>query len=141
VFLLDTNVFSELRKARPHGAVLAWVGTVPPSRLFVSAMTVAEIQAGVELTREQDSTKASEIEAWLTRMIATSQVLPMDLEVARIWAKIMHGKSKSMDEDGWIAATAKHHRFTVVTRNVRDFVGFGVDIFNPFTDTRSHGGA
>jgi predicted nucleic acid-binding protein len=136
VFLLDTNVFSELRKARPHGAVLAWVASTPPSSMFISAMTIAEIQAGVERTRERDTQKAAEIEAWMLGMLETSQVLAMGLDVARIWAKIMHGKSKSLAEDAWIAATAKSHNLVVATRNVHDFGGFGVDVFNPFADIR-----
>jgi predicted nucleic acid-binding protein len=137
MYLLDTNVLSELGKLRPHGAVLAWVGSVSTSHLFVSAMTIAEIQSGIERTRQQDSIKAAKIETWLVQMIATSQVLSMDLEIARIWAKIMHGKSKSLAEDGWIAATAKHRDLTIATRNARDFEGFGVDVFNPFEDVRS----
>ncbi len=137
MFLLDTNVLSETGKKKPHGALLAWLASVPPEHLFVSAMTIAEIQAGVELTRERDATKATEIEAWLLRMIATSQVVPMGVEVARIWAKMMYGKPRSLAEDAWIAATAQHCSLTVATRNVGDFVGFGVDIFNPFENTRS----
>lgn len=136
MFLLDTNVVSELGKARPHGAVLAWVASVPVDRMYISAMTIGEIQVGVERTRDQGAAKASEIEAWMLRMIATSQVLPMDLEVARIWAKIMHRKSRSLAEDAWIAATAQRFRLTVATRNTRDFKDFEVDVFNPFEDTR-----
>ena len=136
MLLLDTNVVSELGKVRPHGAVLAWIASIPADRMYISAMTIGEIQAGVERTRDQDAGKASEIEAWMLRMIATSQVLPMDLEVARIWAKIMHGKSRSLAEDAWIASTARHFRLTVATRNTRDFEGFNVEVFNPFEDTR-----
>jgi hypothetical protein len=99
-------------------------------------MTIAEIQVGVELTREQDARKAAEIEAWMLRLIETSQVLAMDLDVARIWAKIMHGKSRSLAEDAWIAATAKCHNLVVATRNTQDFSGFGVELFNPFEDSR-----
>jgi predicted nucleic acid-binding protein len=124
-------------KVRPHGAVIAWIEGVEPRHLFISAMTVAEIQSGVEITRQQDAARASEIEHWLLRTIATSQVLPMDTGVARIWAKMMQGRSKALAEDAWIAATARHHRLTVVTRNVRDFAGFGADVFNPFEDRRA----
>jgi len=99
-------------------------------------MTIAEIQSGIERTRQQDAVKAAKIEGWLLEMIATSQVLSMDLEIARIWAKIMHGKSKSLAEDAWIAATAKHRHLTIATRNARDFADFGVDVFNPFEDMR-----
>jgi hypothetical protein len=63
MYLLDTNVISELRKPRPHGGVVAWVTAVDDVRLFLSAVTVAEIQAGIEVTRDQDETKAAEIDA------------------------------------------------------------------------------
>ncbi len=72
MFLLDTNVVSELGKVRPHGAVLAWIVSTPVDHMFISAMTIGEIQVGVERTRDQDPGKASEIEAWMLRMIATS---------------------------------------------------------------------
>lgn len=78
MYLLDTNVVSELRRPRPHGAVLDWVAGVPAERLFVSAVTVGEVQAGIETTREQDEPKAEELEAWLERVLASFGVLPMD---------------------------------------------------------------
>jgi toxin FitB len=137
MFLLDTNVFSELRKAKPHGAVLAWIKSVPPKDLFVSAMVIAEIQVGIERIRANDVSKAIEIEAWLLRMVATMQVISMDLEVARTWAKMMQGRSRLLAEDTWIAATAKCNRLIIATRNVRDFEGLGVDVFNPFEDMRA----
>ena len=62
MYLLDTNVVSELRRPRPHGAVLAWLREVPDSSLYISAVTIGELQAGVEMTREQDPAKAAEIE-------------------------------------------------------------------------------
>ena len=68
MYLLDTNVVSELRRPRPHGAVLNWIADVPAEQLFVSAVTVGEIQAGIEITREQDVSKAEELEAWLNRV-------------------------------------------------------------------------
>jgi hypothetical protein len=64
VFLLDTNVVSELRKVRPHGAVVAWLEGVADAELYLSAVTLGEIQAGIEITREQDTAKAADIEAW-----------------------------------------------------------------------------
>lgn len=98
VYLLDTNVISELRKPRPHGAVLA-------------SVSLGEIQAGIEITREQDAAKAS------------------------AWAQLMHRRSDTLYEDAMIAAIALVHGLTVVTRNVKDFDGldgFGVALFNPF---------
>ena len=133
VYLLDTNVVSELRRPRPHGAVLAWLQAVPNADLHVSAVTIGELQAGIELTRERDASKASEIEAWLEQLAATYNVLPMDAPAFRYWAKLMHRRSDDASEDAMIAATAQVHGLIVVTRNVRDFDRLGVNNMNPFT--------
>lgn len=132
MYLLDTNVISELRKPKPHGAVVAWLESVDDEKLFLSALTLAEIQAGIELTREQDVAKADEIEAWLDLVAASYNVLPMDANVFRYWARLMHRKSDTLYEDAMIAATAYAHGLMVVTRNVADFRALGVDVFNPF---------
>ena len=132
MYLLDTNVVSELRKPKPHSAVLAWFAALEDTQLHLSAVTIGEIQVGIELTREQDKAKALEIEAWL-EMVATSyNVLPMDAVTFRAWAQLMHRKPDTVYEDAMIAATAKIHGLTVVTRNVADFKAFGVLLFNPF---------
>jgi toxin FitB len=68
MYLLDTNIVSELRKQRPHGAVVAWLRSLPQRDLYVSAVTLGEVQAGIELTREQDAAKAIEIEAWVDQV-------------------------------------------------------------------------
>jgi hypothetical protein len=132
MYLLDTNVVSELRKPKPHGAVLAWLEALDDTQLYLSAVTVGEIQAGIELTREQDAAKALEIEAWLEMVSATYNVLPMDAATFRAWAKLMHRKSDTLFEDAMIVATARIHGLTVATRNVADFKSFGVPLFNPF---------
>ena len=132
MYLLDTNVVSELRRPRPHGAVLDWIADVPADQLFISAVTVGEIQAGVEITREQDAAKAEELEAWLDKVLASYAVLPMDAPAFREWARLMHRRSDTMTEDAMVAATAIVHRLTVVTRNVNDFVQLGVEMENPF---------
>ena len=132
MYLLDTNVISELRKPKPHGGVLAWVSAQEASTLFVSAMTVAEIQRGIEITRGQDPSKAVEIEAWLDELLVTGQVLALDAGVCRDWARLMHQRSDTLAEDAFIAATAIVYRFQVVSRNVRDFKALGVKALNPF---------
>ncbi len=132
MYLLDTNVVSELRKPKPHGAVLAWFEATADEQLHLSAVTIGEIQAGIELTREQDEAKAIEIQAWLELVSASYNVVPMDAPAFRMWAKLMHRKSDTVYEDAMIAATAKIHGLTVVTRNVADFKAFGVPLLNPF---------
>ena len=141
MYLLDTNVVSELRRLRPHGAVLAWLQAVDDAQLFISAVTLGEIQAGIELTREQDATKASEIEAWLDQVAAAYNVLPMDAALLRDWARLMHRRSDTLYEDAMSAATARVHGLTVVTRNVADFKALGMDVLNPFVTPRSPGAA
>ena len=132
-YLLDTNVVSELRKSRPHGGVVAWLQSLEDAQVFVSAVTLGEIQAGIELTREQDTQKAQEIEAWLALVASAYNVLPMDAAAFTAWAKLMHRKSDTLYEDAMIAATAQVHGLTIVTRNVADFQALGFEVFNPFT--------
>lgn len=98
----------------------------------MSAVTIGEIQAGIELTRDQDSDKAAELEVWADQVAASYNVLPMDAACIRQWARLMHGQSETVYEDVMIAATALTHDLTVVTRNVRDFARFGVPMLNPF---------
>ena len=132
-YLLDTNVVSELRKPRPHGGVVAWLESLDDAQLFISAVTLGEIQAGIELTREQDPAKAQDMEAWLALVAGAYNVLPMDATAFKAWAKLMHRKSETLYEDAMIAATAQVHGLTVASRNVADFQALGFEVFNPFT--------
>ena len=132
MFLLDTNVVSELRKHKPHGAVLAWLEAQAPAGLFISAMTFGELQRGIELTRAQDVNKAAELETWLEDVLASGQVLPLDAPICRAWARLIHRRSEALVEDAFIAASAQVHRLTIASRNVRDFKLLGVTAVNPF---------
>jgi predicted nucleic acid-binding protein len=133
MYLLDTNVVSELRKTKPHGAVIAWIEGVPSDQLFISALTLGELQAGVERTRKRDQEKAAIIERWIDQLAEAYEVIPMDADMFREWARLMEGRSDQLLEDGMIAATARVRALTVATRNVRNCKGLAVDVLNPFT--------
>lgn len=132
MYLLDTNIVSELRRIRPHGGVVAWIEAIADADLHLCAVTMGEIQAGIEITREQDVDKAVLLENWLNQVAATYNLIDMDAAVFRLWAKLMHKQSNTVYEDAMIAACAITHNLTVVTRNVRDFERFPVRVFNPF---------
>ena len=134
MYLLDTNVVSELRKPKPHGGVAAWLDRQPNSSLFICSLTIGEIQMGIEKTRRQDREKADEIEAWLDRLVTTGQILSPDAQTYRIWAKMVTGQSHTVYEDALIAACAKSHGLVVATRNVKHFALFDVPVLNPFDE-------
>jgi predicted nucleic acid-binding protein len=136
MYLLDTNVVSELRKPKPHGAVVQWIEAVADVDLNISAVTIGEIQSGIEVTREQDPAKAAELERWLEQVSSTFNIVPMDAVAFRAWARLMHRTSDTLYEDAMIAATAQVHKLTVVTRNVADFKPFKVEVLNPFSTPR-----
>lgn len=132
MWLLDTNVVSEMRKARPHGGVLAWMSRHAEADLYIAAATIGEIQVGIERSRKANPEKAIEIEAWLDTFADDDRVLPADGAVFRHWAKLMSGRPPGLTMDAMIAATASIHRLTVATRNVHDFEALGLKVENPF---------
>jgi toxin FitB len=132
MYLLDTNIISELRRRRPHASVVAWLSGVAADQVFISAVTLGELQAGLENARQQDPGRAEIIESWIDSIAASHNVLPMHGPAFRYWARLMHGKPADLIADAMIAATAAVHNLTVVTRNLRDFELLGVPAFNPF---------
>lgn len=106
--------------------------SLAPEQILIPAVTMGELQAGVELTRRQDPAKANEIEAWLNMVESTFAIVSTDAACFREWARITTKQSDAIDADAMIAATARVHGLTVATRNEKDFKHFGVDIANPF---------
>lgn len=131
-YLLDTNIISELRKPRPHGAVVAWLRSLKPIQIYLSAVTVGELQYGAELTRRQDPQKAAELETWISTVRDGIQLLTMDDLCWREWARLRQHKSDTLLVDAMLAATARVHDLTIATRDEADFRHFDVEIFNPF---------
>jgi len=139
MYLLDTNIISETRKPRPHGGVLAWIRSIPPEQLFLSAVTMGELQRGLERVYENDLGKAQEIHRWIDRLAGAFEVIPADGAIFRRWASLTKGRSKHLWEDALIAATAYERGLTIATRNTKDFEAFSGDfhgtslqIYNPF---------
>ena len=137
MFLLDTNVVSELRKAKAGKAdanVTAWVSGVPYSSLYISAITMLELEMGVLLVERRDSTKGAILRAWLDKHVVPAfhdRILPIDGVVAQRCARL-HVPDPRAERDALIAATALVHGMTVVTRNVGDFQPTGVPLLNPW---------
>lgn len=137
MYLLDTNIVSELRKAATRKAepkVLAWANGVSTAVLFLSTVTVLELEIGVLLVERRDPTQGSALRSWLdTRVLPafTDRILPVDTAVARRCAKL-HVPDRRSDRDALIAATALVHQLTIVTRNVEDFAPTGAKLLNPW---------
>ena len=111
---------------------MQWLSGLEEERLFLSAVTMGELQAGIERTRHQDPSKANEIERWADQLATSYQVLPMDTPCFRECGRIMDQKPDQLLEDAMIAATARVHGLIVATRNERDFRQFEVRTLNPF---------
>ena len=134
IYLLDTNVVSELRKGpRGHPNVVAWFSGVDDGDLCLSVLVVGEIRSGIEAIRRRDGVKASALERWLARLVRDhgERILPVDRAVAEEWGRLSAARSVSV-VDTLLAATARVHGLTLVTRNVRDVKWTGVSCVNPF---------
>jgi predicted nucleic acid-binding protein len=132
LYLLDTNIISELRRPRPSRVVVEWFSRVEMDTVFLSVVTIGELQLGVEKMRDQDHVRAAAIETWVGFVSESYNILPMNVPVFRQWARLMHRRPRELVADAMIAATAIVHNLTVVTRNLRDFEPFSVPTLNPF---------
>jgi len=134
MYLLDTVVLSEMRKRSPDSGVVRWFGVREPASLFISTITVGEIERGAALRRSQDAVFADALSSWLEQLLADyrDRIIPVDIRIARCWGRLGAIVGHS-GVDLLIAATAIEHDFTVVTRNVRHFAPTGVPVENPFT--------
>ncbi len=141
MYLLDTNVISELRKAGSNRAdknVVEWANSIPSSSLFISVITILELETGMLLIKRKDPTQGAILRSWInTHVLPTffDRIIDVDTAVAQCCAKL-HVPDPRSDRDALIAATALTHGMTIVTRNVCDFEPTGVEIINPWKNTQ-----
>ncbi|WP_338927152.1 type II toxin-antitoxin system VapC family toxin (plasmid) [Mycetohabitans endofungorum] len=139
MYVLDTNVVSELRKVRAGKAnanVTAWTASVDAAWLFVSAITIMELETGILQIERRDADQGRILRAWIEHHVLpefADRVLPIDIRVAQRCARL-HVPNRQSERDALIAATALVHGMTVVTRNVADFAATGVNLLNPWMD-------
>ena len=137
MYLLDSNFISELRKAKSGKAdnnVVSWANNVSATRLFLSVITILEIEIGVLLVERRDPSQGAVLRSWLNAHVLpafSERILPFDTAVAQRCARL-HVPDRRSDRDSIIAATALVHGMTIVTRNVDDFEPTGVEILNPW---------
>jgi toxin FitB len=134
-YLLDTNVLSETRKRQPAVGVAEWIAATPPDRMHISVLTLGELEQGIARIRGRgDRQQVAVLERWLRDVEAgfEDRVLPVSLPVATAWGRQQHAQPLPVI-DALIAATARVHGLTVVTRNITDFEPAGIPVLNPFT--------
>ena len=133
MYLLDTNIFSELRKPVPDDGVRRWFESVESDQLFLSVLVLGELRHGLALKRRKDPAAAAKLAAWIDQVetLHRTRILRIDRRVARLWAEL--GVPDPVPPiDGLLAATALRHDLTVVTRNTRDIARTGARVLNPF---------
>lgn len=132
-YLLDTNVVFELRKSKPDPNVAAWRDRHAGAEAFISTLVVGEIRQGIERLRARDPRQADVLERWLGGLLSAyrERVLPITVEIAQEWGRLNVSR-RPPPVDGLLAATAKVHRLTLVTRNLNDVADTGVPVVNPF---------
>ena len=137
MFLLDTNVISELRKASGRFAnprVVQWAHQQPSGSFFLSSITIFELELGVSLMEQKDKSQGRILRAWLEQQVMTrfhDRILPIDTKVAKAGAKL-HVPNPRPDRDAFLASTALVNGLTLITRNTKDFIGTGVEMVNPW---------
>jgi hypothetical protein len=135
MFLLDTNILSELRRRdRTDANVAAWADSVPATQMFLSAITILEIEAGALLIARRDQAQGTVLRNWIDHRVLPAfdgRILSVDTQVALRCASL-HIPDPRPQRDALIAATALVHRLTIVTRNVKDFMPTGVAVLNPW---------
>ena len=142
MYLLDTNVISELRKAKSGKAdnnVVSWANTVSATRLFLSVMTILELETGVLLVERRDPAQGTVLRSWFNAQVLpafSERILNVDVDVAQCCAKL-HVPDPRTDRDAIIASTALVHGMTIVTRNTDNFVRTGVELLNPWEFNKS----
>lgn len=134
MILLDTVVLSELRKARPNAGVVAYLKKQMADTIFISALTIGEIEAGIERQRSQNVGFATELDQWLVVMELQFAhcILPVTPAIAKLWGRL-YVQTGNKGVDNLIAATALCHNLTIITRNLKHFEPTGVRVLNPFS--------
>ena len=135
MFLIDTDVLSALRRGERHPGAARWLTAQRTPDLYLSVVTIGEIERGIEQQQRRDPTFAGELAAWLDRVLGWygDHILPVDLATAQRWGRLSAALGHE-SADLLIAATALEHGLTVVTRNVRHFEPAAVPVLNPFSE-------
>jgi predicted nucleic acid-binding protein len=134
IYLIDTNIISEVRKGdRCNAHVASWYASIDDADIFLSVLVLGEIRSGIERARVKDPLKSGALERWLAAVQESfaDRILPVDQMVADAWGR-MNAKRSVSTVDALLAATAKVHRMTLATRNISHVADLGADVFNPF---------